>query len=95
MAILRERTVLQPLKGTQVHEMGTKAILLQNNLPAEDWPHAEHNAMWLRNRYPLGRNIKSRDGDAIRPLVQIPTVGTVVGCATTISNISSHLALHA
>ena len=48
-----------PERHVQVHEMGTKAILLQNNLPAEDWPHAEHNAMWLRNRYPLGRNIKA------------------------------------
>ena len=67
----RKNSTAAPERHVQVHEMGTKAILLQNNLPAEDWPYAEHNAMWLRNRYPLARNIKSRDGDAIRPLEQI------------------------
>jgi hypothetical protein len=51
--------------------MRMKAILVEQSLPITLWVRAYQEAIYLANRYPLGRNLTSRDGDAVRPLEEI------------------------
>ena len=52
-------------------EMSMKAIMLENSLPIEWWEDALRQAIILRNLVPASKNVKSGDGDAIRPLEQL------------------------
>jgi hypothetical protein len=49
-------------------EMGTKAIMLQQSLPADEWAFATADCIWLRQRYPRSSDVTSRDGDAPSPI---------------------------
>jgi hypothetical protein len=51
--------------------MRMKAILVEQSLPITLWVRAYQEAIYLANRYPLGRNLTSRDGDAVRPLEEM------------------------
>ena len=48
-------------------EHTAKAILMQTQLPVTFWGDAVLEAAELRNLYPMARDVKSRDGDSIRP----------------------------
>jgi len=50
--------------------LGCKAIMVCSNLPIEDWPDAMTDTLYLRQRHPIGENIRS-DGDAVRPIEEM------------------------
>ena len=52
----------------QIHALGMKRIMLSNSLLLEHWPLASKQHIWLWQRYPRGKDIRSSDGDAVRPL---------------------------
>jgi hypothetical protein len=52
-------------------ELRMKAIMIEQALPISLWVKAYEDAMFIANLYALGRNVNSRDGDAVRPLEEI------------------------
>ena len=50
----------------QIHALGMKRIMLSNSLLLEHWPLASKQHIWLWQRYPRGKDIRSSDGDAAR-----------------------------
>jgi hypothetical protein len=52
----------------QIHALGMKRIMLANSLLIEHWPLASKQHAWLWQRYPRGKDVRSSDGDSVRPL---------------------------
>ena len=49
-------------------EIGTKTMMLETSMPADEWDYSMLAHIWLSRRVPRQKDIRSRDGDAIRPL---------------------------
>ena len=52
----------------QIHALGMKKMMLANSMLLEDWPHASRQHIWLWQRYPRGKDVRSSDGAAMAPL---------------------------
>ena len=52
-------------------ERGTKAIMMETNCPIEFVEYAANQYARLHNCFPLKRDLKSTDGDAIKPLERL------------------------
>jgi hypothetical protein len=67
----RETTKATQEAAVKFFEITLKKLLLQGNLPIEDWPYAAVDAEWLMQHYPRGSDINSRDGDGIAPITAL------------------------
>ena len=52
----------------QIHALGMKKMMLANSMLLVDWPHASRQHIWLWQRYPRGKDVRSSDGAAMAPL---------------------------
>ena len=67
----REQSKSEAELAVKALELRCKRIMLEMNLPITWWRKAYDYAILIANLYPLSRNVKSRDGDTIRPLEEL------------------------